>query len=126
MPALLAAVGLGLPDDLGRLGDWPVDDVLDATVAAWTAAGPALGAPLISHPADPPRDADRPIAIWTRPRPTALTTPWTRWTNVGRLIVEVSPRDDHRHPLHAPEGHGWRASGRPVVCGREDPERRQR
>lgn len=64
---LLAAAGLDLPEDLGPLGACPADDVLDAAVAAWTAAGPGLGAPLVPHPADPPLDGDRPVAIWTRP-----------------------------------------------------------
>lgn len=34
---ILAATGIGLPDDLGYLGRAGVDDVLDAVAAAWTA-----------------------------------------------------------------------------------------
>ncbi|MFJ3334173.1 DUF429 domain-containing protein [Streptomyces sp. NPDC086766] len=40
---LLAAAGLVLPDELGEADRIPVDDVLDAAVAAWSANRIALG-----------------------------------------------------------------------------------
>ena len=57
--ALLAAAGIVLPDDLGRAGTMAgVDDVLDAAVAAWSAAriaaGTALALPVAPGPAGAP------------------------------------------------------------------------
>ncbi|MFF8937568.1 DUF429 domain-containing protein [Streptomyces paradoxus] len=40
---LLAAAGLTLPDELGEADGIPVDDVLDAAAAAWSAHRIALG-----------------------------------------------------------------------------------
>ncbi len=44
--ALLRASGIVLPDDLGPAGGVPVDDVLDAAAAAWSAERIARGAAL--------------------------------------------------------------------------------
>jgi predicted RNase H-like nuclease len=61
---LLAAAGLELPDELaGPAGGVPVDDVLDATAAAWSASRIAGGA-AASLPAEPPLTNGRPVAIW--------------------------------------------------------------
>jgi predicted RNase H-like nuclease len=62
--ALLAQVGIVLPDDLGEVGVVPPDDILDAAAAAWSAqrilAGRARSLP------DPPEldGHGRPVAIW--------------------------------------------------------------
>ena len=61
--ALLAARGIELPDDLAAAGRVPVDDVLDAAAAAWTAGRIAAGVALCL-PADPPLQDGRPVAIW--------------------------------------------------------------
>ncbi|MEQ6900691.1 DUF429 domain-containing protein [Nocardioides sp. YIM 152588] len=63
--AILAAVGLAPPSDLGRAGEYAgVDDVLDAAIAAWSARRYADGR-AISHP-DPPEDLGGGVAaaIW--------------------------------------------------------------
>ena len=62
--ALLAAAGIELPDRLGPADDVPVDDVLDAAAAAWSARRFALGTAR-SLP-DPPEDVGDgwPAAIW--------------------------------------------------------------
>lgn len=61
---LLADAGIVLPDDLGAAGAAPVDDVLDAAAAAWSAHRYARGLAR-SLPADPPHDArGRRVAIW--------------------------------------------------------------
>jgi predicted RNase H-like nuclease len=61
---LLVRAGIVLPDDLGPAGVAPVDDVLDAAAAAWSAQRYASGEAR-SLPADPPEDArGRPVAIW--------------------------------------------------------------
>lgn len=75
--ALLAAAGVDLPDALPAGGDRAApDDVVDAAVCAWVAAGLAHGAPLQPHPPEPTQtDGGRPIAIWTRPPPSRPTTP---------------------------------------------------
>ena len=49
--ALLRGAGVVLPHDLGTAGEVPVDDVLDAAVAAWSAARIAAGVAL-ALPAD--------------------------------------------------------------------------
>jgi predicted RNase H-like nuclease len=64
--ALLARAGVVLPDDLGRAGTVPVDDVLDAAVVAWCAHRIGLGD--ARQVPDPPAEHDRltgrPIVIW--------------------------------------------------------------
>jgi predicted RNase H-like nuclease len=64
--ALLARAGVVLPDDLGRAGAVPVDDLLDAAVVAWCAHRIGLGR--ARHVPDPPAEHDRytgrPIVIW--------------------------------------------------------------
>ncbi len=61
---LLAQQGIDIPDDLGDAGAAPIDDVLDAAAAAWSADRIARGNGA-SLP-DPPEEADdgRPAAIW--------------------------------------------------------------
>jgi len=59
---LLADAGLVPPDEIDA-GDVPVDDVLDATVAAWSAARKALGQ-AETLPATPPVQDGRAVAIW--------------------------------------------------------------
>jgi predicted RNase H-like nuclease len=62
--ALLRAVGIELPDDLGTAGNAGTDDVVDAAVVAWTADRIARG-DASSLPDPPERDATgRPVAIW--------------------------------------------------------------
>jgi predicted RNase H-like nuclease len=59
---LLATAGIELPDALG-VGQAAADDVLDAAIAAWSAARKARGeAAMLPH--DPPIQAGRPVAIW--------------------------------------------------------------
>lgn len=66
--ALLRSIGLELPHEIDGGDRVPPDDVFDAAVVAWTAAGLAHPAGLRSHPARPVQhDRGRPIAIWTRP-----------------------------------------------------------
>lgn len=67
--ALLAGVGVEVPDAIADGGDRVApDDVLDAAVCAWVAAGLAQGGPLQPHPPEPTEiDQGRTIAIWTRP-----------------------------------------------------------
>jgi predicted RNase H-like nuclease len=61
---LLAQHDLVLPDDLGEAGLAPVDDVLDAAAAAWTAGRIARGRG-VSLPTPPERLEDgRTAAIW--------------------------------------------------------------
>lgn len=69
--ALLAGVGVALPDVLPAGGHRAApDDVLDATMCAWVAAGIADGGPLRPYPAEPRQaDSGRPVAVWTRPPP---------------------------------------------------------
>jgi predicted RNase H-like nuclease len=59
---LLAGAGLELPERL-TAGAAPVDDVLDAAVAAWSAARKARGEAK-TLPEDPPIEAGRAVAIW--------------------------------------------------------------
>ena len=59
---LLAKAGFELPEELVA-GQAPADDVLDATVAAWSAARKARGEAQ-TLPADPPTQDGRPVAIW--------------------------------------------------------------
>jgi predicted RNase H-like nuclease len=59
---LLASVGVELPDELAA-GDTAADDVLDAAVAAWSAARKDRGE-AATLPADPPVQDGRPVAIW--------------------------------------------------------------
>ena len=62
--ALLAGVGIRIPDVLGEAGTVAVDDILDAAVAAWSAGRIAAGE-AVSLPSPPERDdGGRPIAIW--------------------------------------------------------------
>jgi predicted RNase H-like nuclease len=61
---LLAEHGIMLPEDIGRTGVVPVDDVLDAAAAAWTAERVA-GGNAVSLPHPPERLEDgRDAAIW--------------------------------------------------------------
>lgn len=66
---LLRGVGITLPTRVdGCGGGVAPDDVVDAAIVAWTAAGLHRPAGLDSHPAVPREfDRGRPIAIWTRP-----------------------------------------------------------
>lgn len=66
--AILRAVGVDPPDHVAGGQRLPPDDVFDAAIVAWTAAGLHRRAGLRSHP-DPVGEWDRgrPIAIWTRP-----------------------------------------------------------
>jgi predicted RNase H-like nuclease len=59
---LLAAAGIVLPDDLAA-GQAAADDVLDAAIAAWSAARKVNGAGATLPPAPPLLDG-RPVAIW--------------------------------------------------------------
>jgi len=62
--SLLSSAGIDLPDDLGRAGAVPVDDVLDAAAAAWSARRYALGQ-AVPLPSPPEVDPDgRQLAIW--------------------------------------------------------------
>lgn len=63
--ALLASAGLPLPTDLGPANIVPPDDVIDATVAAWTARRIATGTAR-AFPEQPTQHdaAGRRIAIW--------------------------------------------------------------
>lgn len=65
---LLRRRGVVLPAVIDGGDRLPIDDVVDAAVAAWTAAGLHDAAGLRPHP-DPVQEWDRgrPIAIWTRP-----------------------------------------------------------
>jgi predicted RNase H-like nuclease len=59
---LLATAGIAIPDQLvaGRAAS---DDVLDAAVAAWSAARKAKGE-AVTLPEEPPLQDGRPVAIW--------------------------------------------------------------
>jgi predicted RNase H-like nuclease len=59
---LLAAAGIDLPDKLSA-GQAAADDVLDAAIAAWSAARYALGS-AATLPSDPPTVNGRSVAIW--------------------------------------------------------------
>lgn len=59
---LLAAAGIELPDELAAVRAAP-DDVLDAAVAAWSAARKARGV-AVTLPPGPPVQDGRPVAIW--------------------------------------------------------------
>lgn len=61
---LLAAEGVELPSSLGDAGAVPVDDVLDAAAAAWSARRIATG--VAGRVPDAPEldDHSRPVAIW--------------------------------------------------------------
>lgn len=59
---LLSVAGIVLPDELAA-GEAAADDVLDAAVAAWTAARQANGE-AATLPVDPPLLDGRPVAIW--------------------------------------------------------------
>ncbi|MBW3605212.1 MAG: DUF429 domain-containing protein, partial [Actinobacteria bacterium] len=66
--ALLRSVGVELPAAIDGGHRAAPDDIFDAAVAAWTAAGLHHPAGLRSHPPRPQQhDRGRPIAIWTRP-----------------------------------------------------------
>lgn len=60
---LLECVGLNLPDDIGDAGRVPPDDVLDATVAAWSAQRIA-GGEAATLPDPPEVLGGRTNAIW--------------------------------------------------------------
>jgi predicted RNase H-like nuclease len=59
---LLASAGIELPDEL-TAGQAAADDVLDAAIAAWSAARKARGE-AATLPDDPPVQDGRPVAIW--------------------------------------------------------------
>jgi predicted RNase H-like nuclease len=59
---LLVEAGLELPDELSA-GRAAADDVLDAAIAAWSAARKARGE-AATLPPDPPVQDGRPVAIW--------------------------------------------------------------
>jgi predicted RNase H-like nuclease len=59
---LLTAAGIDLPNEL-TAGQAGADDVLDAAIAAWSAARKARGE-AATLPADPPVQDGRPVAIW--------------------------------------------------------------
>lgn len=59
---LLASAGIQLPDEL-TAGQATADDVLDAAIAAWSAARKERGA-AATLPDDPPVQDGRPVAIW--------------------------------------------------------------
>jgi predicted RNase H-like nuclease len=59
---LLAEAGIELPDELSA-GQAAADDVLDAAIAAWSAARRARGE-AVPLPPDPPVQDGRPVAIW--------------------------------------------------------------
>lgn len=62
--ALLARVGIEVPDDPGPAGAAAPDDVLDAAAVAWSAARLARGE-AVCLPDPPPRDVyGRPVGIW--------------------------------------------------------------
>lgn len=64
---VLRSVGVVLPPEVDGGDRLPPDDVLDAAVVAWTAAGALAPRGLRSHPPRPAQtDRGRPIAIWTR------------------------------------------------------------
>lgn len=61
---LLARAGIDLPDDIGEANGVPVDDVLDAAIAAWSARRIVQGESLVL-PDPPETHADGlPAAIW--------------------------------------------------------------
>ena len=66
---VLRDLGITLPSSVDGCGDRVApDDVADAAIVAWTAAGLHRPGGLTSHPASPQEfDRGRPIAIWTRP-----------------------------------------------------------
>ena len=59
---LLQKAGITLPEELAA-GDAAADDVLDATIAAWSALRKANGE-AATLPGDPPLQGGRPVAIW--------------------------------------------------------------
>jgi predicted RNase H-like nuclease len=59
---LLASAGIELPDEL-TAGDAAADDVLDAAIAAWSAARKDRGE-AATVPAEPPVQDGRRVAIW--------------------------------------------------------------
>lgn len=59
---LLTAAGVDLPNEL-TAGQAAADDVLDAAIAAWSAARKTRGE-AATLPADPPVQDGRPVAIW--------------------------------------------------------------
>lgn len=59
---LLRGAGIDLPEELAA-GQAAPDDVLDAAVAAWSAARKAKGE-AATLPSDPPLLDGRPVAIW--------------------------------------------------------------
>jgi predicted RNase H-like nuclease len=62
--ALLARVGIVLPDNLAEAGNIPPDDILDAGAVAWSAARIAAGqASSLPHPPQVGSDGAA-MAIW--------------------------------------------------------------
>jgi predicted RNase H-like nuclease len=59
---LLRSAGILLPNELGA-GEAAADDVLDAAIAAWSAARKEKGE-AATLPPEPPRQDGRPVAIW--------------------------------------------------------------
>lgn len=65
---ILRTLGLVLPDHVEGGERVSPDDVFDAAIVAWTAAGLHRPAGLRSHPPTPEEwDRGRPVAVWTRP-----------------------------------------------------------
>lgn len=63
----LRSVGVVVPSHVEGGDRLPPDDVLDAAIVAWTAAGAHLPDGLRSHPEAPTQtDRGRPVAIWSR------------------------------------------------------------
>jgi predicted RNase H-like nuclease len=60
---LIADAGLLLPDEIEDGGEAAADDVLDATVAAWSAARKARGEAK-TLPAETLDEGERAVAIW--------------------------------------------------------------
>jgi predicted RNase H-like nuclease len=60
----LAAAGIVVPDELGEAGTVPVDDVLDAAAAAWTADRIGRGEAISVPEAAERDDRGKPMAIW--------------------------------------------------------------
>jgi predicted RNase H-like nuclease len=74
--AVLAGVGLDLPDRFPGDEEAAPDDVVDAAVCAWVADGAAAGQPLLSIPERTEQlDHGRPIVITARPAPPVVPGP---------------------------------------------------
>lgn len=71
--AILARLGVELPDRFPGDEDAAPDDVVDAAICAWVADGAAAGEPLLTIPDRPTQHhRGRPVAITARPAPPAV------------------------------------------------------